>query len=40
MSDYDEKRFALILAAVAAGLGAPEAVDKADRILNLLGMHK
>lgn len=38
--DYDDKHFALVLAAVAAGLGATEAIDKATRILQLLGHTK
>jgi hypothetical protein len=40
MSDYDEKLFALVLAAVASGLATPEAIDKATQIMKLLGHKK
>jgi hypothetical protein len=40
MSDYDEKLFALVLAAVASGLASPEAITKATRLMELLGHKK
>lgn len=38
--NYEDKHFALVLAAVASGLGATEAIDKATRILQQLGYTK
>jgi hypothetical protein len=41
MSDsYDDKHFALILAAVAAGLSVSDSIDRATRIMQLLGYIK
>jgi len=38
--DYEDRHFALVLAAIAAGLGAEEAIHKATQTMKLLGYIK